>query len=60
MTEKHCAKKVFVNNVTCGVPGGKSAFGSTHKVYNLSKGKGAPLDFSDVQVCFSTKTLSNC
>lgn len=56
MTEKHCAQKIFVNNVTCGVPGGwESAFGSTHKVYNLPKGKDAPLDFSDVQCVFQLR-----
>lgn len=38
----------------------KSTFGSTYKVYNLSKGEDACLDFPDIQVCFSKmKTLSS-
>lgn len=39
--------------------GKKSAFDSTHNIYNLSKGKGVSLDFSDVRV-FSTKRLPSC
>lgn len=39
----------------------KSTFGSSHKVYNLSKGEDACLDFPDIQVYFSKmKTFSSC